>query len=157
LLLAGGTLLHGWSLTVQGQSDEGLRQLRQGLADWQATGALSHRPFQLALLAESLGRVGRFEEALGAVAEALNLAATIRECFWEAELHRLQGELQLACAPADHDAAAACLQRALTVAGRQGSRSLELRATLSLGHLYPEQGRPTEARQLLAGTVSKFT
>ncbi|HYT90455.1 MAG TPA: protein kinase, partial [Gemmataceae bacterium] len=52
LLAAGGMILHGWSLSEQGRRQEGLLQLQQGLADWQATGALSHRPYQLALLAE---------------------------------------------------------------------------------------------------------
>src|SRR5262249_24149098 len=44
LLLAGGKVLHGWSLTVQGRPAEGIGQMREGLAGWQATGAPSTRP-----------------------------------------------------------------------------------------------------------------
>src|SRR5262249_26340406 len=81
LLLAGGMVLHGWSLAEQGQRAAGVGQMRRGLADWRATGALSHRPFHLALLAEALGREGQTAEALGLLAEALTLAQGSGECF----------------------------------------------------------------------------
>src|SRR5262249_60056681 len=95
LLLAGGRIVRGWSLTEQGEMEVGIAQIRQGLADWQATGALSHRPYQLGLLAEALGRAGRAVEGLNTVAEALALSAATGERFWEAEVHRVQGELLL--------------------------------------------------------------
>src|SRR5262249_2976722 len=96
MLVAGAGILHGWSLTEQGRLDEGIGQLREGLAGWQATGALSHRPYHLALLAEALGRAGRAKEGLSALDEALALSSATGERFWEAELHRLQGGWQTA-------------------------------------------------------------
>src|SRR5262249_58702416 len=86
-----GKVLQGWTRTRQGQIEGGIRQMRQGLADWQATGAVSHRPYHLALLAEALGSEGRIEEGRTALAEAL--ATATEERFWEAELHRLEGGL----------------------------------------------------------------
>jgi predicted ATPase len=157
LLLAGGLVLHGWSLTKQGQAEEGIGQMRQGLADWQATGALSHRPVHLALLAEALGAEGRAREGLTTLAEALALATATGEQFWEAELYRLQGECLLACAEADPAEAEACFRQALEVARRQGARSLELRAALSLGRLFLRQGRREQGRQIVAGTFGWFT
>jgi predicted ATPase len=154
LLLAGGMVLHGRCLAEQGEGEEGLAQMRQGLADWQATGALSHRPYQLALLAEALAREGRAGEGLAAVGEGLALASATGERFWEAELHRLQGEIVPAGAGAPAEGP---LLRSLDVARRQQARSLELRAAVSLGRLYRQQGRQAEARPLLAQTYGWFT
>jgi serine/threonine protein kinase/predicted ATPase len=159
LLLAGGRILHGWSLTELGQVAEGLATMRQGIADWQATGALSHRPYQLALLAEALGRAGRVEEGLTGLAEALTLSVSTGERFFEAELHRLRGELLLreGTVPPRRDEAEACFHRSLSVAGGQQAKSLELRGVMSLSRLYRDAGRRAEARQLLAETYDWFT
>jgi predicted ATPase len=160
LLLQGGMILHGWSLAEQGSAGEGIRQMQQGLAGWQATGALSHRPYQLALLAEALARVGQVLDGLTALAEALALSTASGECFLEAELYRLRGELLLADAATDPSAwcaADTCFRQALDVARAQEAKSLELRAVLSLGRLYQQQGRQAEARPLVAETYGWFT
>jgi predicted ATPase len=160
LLLQGGMILHGWSLAEQGRADEGIGQMRKGLAGWQATGALSHRPYQLALLAEALAREGQASDGLALLAEALDLSTTSGERFLEAELHRLRGELLLTRAEAPssaEDAAEACFRQALDVARAQQAKTLELRAVLSLSGLYQRQGRPAQARLLLAPTYGWFT
>jgi predicted ATPase len=160
LLYAGGLILYGRSLAGQVCHDDGVRQVRQGLADWQAAGAVSHRPFHLALLAEMLGGQGQTGEALAALDEALALAAATGERFWEAELHRLRGERLLQRAGADLPAvteAENSLRQSLDVARRQGAKSLELRAVTSLSRLQALQGRQAEARQALAETCGWFT
>ncbi|MBI3796033.1 MAG: AAA family ATPase, partial [Deltaproteobacteria bacterium] len=68
--LALGTILRGWVLAKQGQGEEGIAQMRQGLAAWQATGSELARPYYLALLAEAHGRMGQAEEGLSVLAEA---------------------------------------------------------------------------------------
>jgi predicted ATPase len=155
MLFAGGMILRGWSLTWQAQRQEGLDLMRRGLADWQATGALSHRPFHLALLAEVLGRDGQVAEGQAAVAEALALVLRTEERFWEAELHRLQGELLLIQAEADE--AEACFRRSLNAARQQKSNALELRATTSLSRHILRHDRPIEAREMLSAICSRFT
>jgi predicted ATPase len=160
LLVQGGMILDGWTLAEQGRPGEGIEQMRQGLAGWQATGALSHRPYQLALLAEALAREGQTREASTALTEALTLSTTSGERFLEAELYRLRGELLLAAAgtgPCGRDEAAASFHQALDVARAQQAKSLELRAVMSLSRLYQQQGRPAEARPLLAETYRWFT
>jgi adenylate cyclase len=130
------------------------------LAGWQATGALSHRPYHLALLAEALARDGRAAEGLSALDEAQSLCTASGERFLEAELHRLRGELQLASAdraPSASELAEAYFRRALDVARAQQARALELRAVLSLSRLYLQQGRPAEARPLLGRAHAWFT
>jgi adenylate cyclase len=94
------------------------------------------------------------------VAEALTLAHRTEENYYEAELHRLQGELvlsQSASSDAPVAAAEACFRQALEVARGQQAKSLELRAALSLSRLYQRQGKPAEARQLLATLCGWFT
>jgi predicted ATPase len=152
LLVAGGTILHGWSLTEQGQTGIGIALMRQGLSDWRATGALSHRSCHLALLARALGAAGVAEEGLAAADEALALAAETGERFLEAEAHRLRGEIL-----DDATAAEACFRQALDVARRQQARGLELRAAVSLAHFHRRQGRHAETRALLAAVFDWFT
>jgi predicted ATPase len=91
------------------------------------------------------------------LAEALTLVDTTEERWWEAELHRLEGELLLALST-DHAAQAeTCFHQALDIARRQQAKSLELRAAMSLSRLWQQQGKRAEARQLLAETYGWFT
>jgi predicted ATPase len=90
-------------------------------------------------LAEAYWQAGQVQEGQNVLKEALTLVHTTEERWWEAELHRLQGELLLACS-AEHTAEAEiCYQYALDIARRQQARSLELRAAMSLSRLW--QGR----------------
>jgi predicted ATPase len=93
--LAMGTILRGWALAEQGQREEGIAQIYQGLTTYRATGAELHRPYFLALLAEAYGKVGQVEEGLTMLTEALATVDRTGERFYEAELYRLKGELRL--------------------------------------------------------------
>ena len=82
---------------------------------------------------------------------------TTGERHTEAELHRLKGELLLVL-PTDHTTEAeACFQQALDIARRQQAKSWELRAVMSLARLWQQQGKRTEAHELLAPVYSWFT
>ncbi len=89
------TMLQGWTLAVQGQGEEGITQLRQGLAIWQAMGAEMARPHWLALLAEVHGRTEQSEKGLPLLDEALAAVNNTGEREYEAELYRLKGQLTL--------------------------------------------------------------
>ena len=86
--------LQGWAMVEQGQGEEGIVQIRHGLAATRATGAELLRPYLLALLAEAYGKTGQAEEGLNALAEALAAADKTGERWYEAELYRLKGELR---------------------------------------------------------------
>jgi predicted ATPase len=160
-----GRLVHGWRLVAQGQGDEGLDQMRQGLTAYQAR-ATSWLPYFLALLAEGYGQVGAADQGLHVLAEAFTMVQHTGERVWEAELHRLKGELLLQAGlqhPAPgHDVAhtavaEACFQQALVVACRHQARALKLRAAISLSRLWQQQGKHAEARALLAPIYGWFT
>jgi predicted ATPase len=160
-------------LTVQGREDEGLEQMRQALTAYEAMGVAQWRPYFLALLAEGYGQVGATDEGLRVLTEALAGVQKTGERIWEAELHRLKGELLLQpisrhAEPADRLShatdptqqaadAEACFHQALAVARRQQARSLELRATSSLARLWQRQGKQAAARQVLAEVYRGFT
>jgi predicted ATPase len=155
--LAEGTIRRGWALAEQKQVEEGITQIRQGLASYQATGAEVLRSYYLALLAEACAKGGQSEEELSILAEALALVYKTGERFYEAELYRLKGELLLA-RPAHQTAEAeACYHQALDIARHQQAKSLELRAAMSLARLWQRQGKRDTARQLLAEVYGWFT
>ena len=113
--------LRGWTLTENGRAEEGIAQIQQGLAAYQATGATRDRPYYLALLAEASAKVGQPTAGLEALAEALATLAKSGVPWWEAELYRLRGELLLLSA--DHEAAAeACFHQALDIAPSPASQ-----------------------------------
>jgi predicted ATPase len=157
----GGTILQGWTLAEQGQGAEGIAQICQGLAAYRATGAEAYRPHFLALLAEAYGKVGRAEEVLNTLAEALALVDKTGEHWWEAELYRLKGELTLQSSVQSLESrvkeAEECFLRAIEIAKKQQAKSLELRAVVSLSHLWQSQSKKEEAHRMLAEIYSWFT
>jgi class 3 adenylate cyclase/predicted ATPase len=154
---AQGTSWRGWALTMQGQGEEGMAQLRQGIAAWRATGAGLAIPFLCTLLAEVSDHLGHPEDGLQALNEAHTLVEQHEERWWEAEIHRLRGVLLLRQDVAQQEEAETWLQRALDVARRQQAKSLELRAAMSLARLWQQQGKCTAAYELLAPVYNWFT
>jgi predicted ATPase len=153
--LAQATMQRGRVLAEQGQIEEGIALLRQGLAAWETQGTQYRRPTFLAWLAEAYGKAGQAEEGLSVVAEAVgHLEETDERCY-EAELHRLKGELLLM--QGDKTEAEASFHQAIEVARRQEAKSWELRATVSLCRLWQEEGRIDEARRMLAEIYGWFT
>ena len=155
--VAFGSLMRGWALAHQGQVEEGIEQITQGLRAYRATGAVLFQPYYLALLAEAQGTLGEPETGLTALAEALTLAETTGERWCEQELYRLKGELLLQQS-SDHQAEAeACFYHALDLARNQQAKSFELRAATSLARLWQSQGKREEARELLGDVYGWFT
>ena len=87
----------------------------------------------------------------------LVLVERTEERFYEAELHRLQGELLLQQSPDQQSDAEASFHKALDVSRRQEAKSLELRAAMSLARLWQHQGKKQEAHELLAPIYDWFT
>jgi predicted ATPase len=157
LWVAWGTSFRGWALAMQGQGEEGLAQVRQGIAACRATGAAVLVPFFYTLLADVCDHLGHPEDGLQALTEAHTLVAQHEERWWEAEVSRLRGVLLLRQPGTPPAEAEAWLQHALDVARRQEAKSLELRAAMSLSRLWQQQGKRTEARALLAPIYGWFT
>src|SRR5215471_6291572 len=120
---------------MQGDAATGVVQIEQGWEEVQRLGQQLYRPYQLVLQAEAYGQAGQPEAGLTCLAEAVTRVEATEERWWEAEAHRLQGELLLRLPLPDIPQAEACFQQALDVARRQQAKALELRAALSLSRL----------------------
>jgi class 3 adenylate cyclase/predicted ATPase len=157
LFVAWGTSLRGWALAMQGQGEEGLAQVRQGIASFRATGAALLVPYFCTMLAEVSAHLGHTEDGLQALAEAHTPMEQHEERWWEAEVYHLRGVLLLRKDVAQQEEAEAWLQRALDVARRQQAKSLELRTAMSLARLWQHQGKRSEAYELLVPVYNWFT
>ena len=160
--LAQGTIRRGWALAEQGRVEEGIAQIRQGLAAYRATGAELWRPYGLALLAEAYGKGGQVEEALTVLAEALALVDKTGERLAEAELYRVKGQLTLQKSKVQGpkskvQEAEECFHKAIEIARKQQAKSLELRTTMSLSRLWRQQGKQKKAHEMLSEIYNWFT
>jgi predicted ATPase len=140
LFLLLGEIYRGWLAAEAGKLDEGLARIRQGLAAFQMIGAELGRPTFLGLEAAVLGRHGRADEGLAVVAAALALAEQTGLHYWDAELHRVRGELLLQSRPPRGRSPAAaeaeaCFLESIEIAHRQQARCFELRTATSLARL----------------------
>jgi predicted ATPase len=156
-LAAVGTSLRGWALAMQGQGEEGMARVRQGIAAWRVAGGAVLVPYFCTILAEVCDHLGHPEDGLQALAEAHTLAEQYEERWWEAEIYRLRGVLLLKQPGTPQAEAEACFQRALDIARRQEAKSLELRAAMSLSRLWHQQGKRQAAHDLLAEVYAWFT
>ena len=157
LYVGWGTFWRGWALAMQSQGEAGLAQMYQGMAAVLAAGQMVSRPYCLVLLAEAAGHAGQIDEGLRLLAEALTACEANAQGDLLAERCRLQGELLLQQAVPDAAQAEACFQQALAIARRQQAKSWELRAATSLSRLWQQQGKHTDAYELMAPIYGWFT
>lgn len=157
---AAATVMKGWALTAQNRSEEGIAMIRKGIAAWEKTRAELQLPLFLALLAQAYQHTGQYTLALQTLDAALSIVTRTGERAYDAELTRRKGELCLVLgketkAIGKKDATSAAIkaesyfQEALAIARRQGAKSWELRAALSLSELWCAQDRCREAYNLL--------
>lgn len=138
----------------QGDPDA-LREVIDGLVLAGETGSRAAEPMFLALLAEAQHRAGRFDDAASTVAMALAAAADTGQLFWDADLHRLDGELVLARGGPSAEAEAR-FHRALEIATGQEARAFALRAATSLARMASARGERAAARALLEPVYAWF-
>jgi predicted ATPase len=142
---------------MQGQGEEGMAQVRQGIAANRATGAALLVPYFCTMLADVCDHLGYTADGLQALAEAHTLVEQHDERWWEAEVCRLRGVLLLRQPGTPQAEAETCFRQALDVARRQEAKSLELRAAMSLSRLWQQQGKRAEGYELLASVYGWFT
>ena len=147
-------ILQGGALAAQGQAAEALAQFRAADKQGSVT-VIALKPYALALLSMTQAQVGDHRAALETITEALAASEGSGARWWEAEIHRLKGLVLLS--HHDREASEACFVHSKKIAQRQNARSLELRASTSLARLWCEQGKHTEAHDLLAPVYGWFT
>jgi DNA-binding winged helix-turn-helix (wHTH) protein/predicted ATPase len=154
--LAAGRFYRGWALVAQEHTEEGIAQMRQGLARVShARGPMG--PYTRALWAEACAHVVQTEEGWAVLEQALAEVDQSEGCFYAAELYRLKGELLLHQAMTNAPQAEACLWQALALARRSQAKWWELRAAMSLARLWQHQHKRQDAYDLLAPVYDWFT
>jgi predicted ATPase/class 3 adenylate cyclase len=152
-----GEIYLGWLDSVEHDRPEGIERMQRALLDLGATGSLNAVSYWLSLIAQSQVRFGRYSEALVAIGEALTLIEETGDRLFQAEVHRIKGELLLAQNLSAVTQAEESLRTAIDIASRQNAKSLELRATASLARLLRDTNRRDEARTMLAEIYNWFT
>jgi class 3 adenylate cyclase/predicted ATPase len=156
-LLGLGKFTLGWAFVAQGQGEEGVTLMLQGVTDLRATGARLGLPISLPVLAATCGAQGQVDAGMSIVTEALELVEQTGVRYYEAETHRIRGTLLLHQAVPDVSQAEACFQQALDIARHQEAKSWELRTATSLARLWQQQEKRQAAYDLLAPVYGWFT
>ncbi|RJS15982.1 TOMM system kinase/cyclase fusion protein [Corallococcus sp. H22C18031201] len=112
--------------------------------------------YYASLLVELHAARGQHAEALARVEDLLRRGRTLGETYYVPELLRLKA-LSVLATTQDTSAAEALLREAVTLARQDGTRLLELRATLALGRLLRDMRRPAEAVSALRPVLDVFT
>jgi class 3 adenylate cyclase/tetratricopeptide (TPR) repeat protein len=149
-----GMMGRGRIFAMTGRAWDAVNMITAGMAASRSTGSELFVPTFLSQLAMAHADLGQAEEARLYIDEALTVVEATKERLWEAEVHRLAGEI--ARRAGDLEKAGDHFGRALAVARAQRAKSWELRAATSLARLLRDRGRRTEARDALAPVYDWF-
>jgi predicted ATPase len=142
---------------ITGNAFDAVRVISSGLTAWQSTGSTCHVSPWLSYLSSAYAELGKKDEALRCINEATTAIEATGEKWYEAEVHRVAGEIALMSPERDTVKAETYFERALAVARQQQAKSWELRAAMSLARLWHDQGKVQQARELLAPIYGWFT
>ena len=152
-----GMMFQGCLFALIGKASDAVEMLTSGITAFRSTGAIMWMPSFLSHLARAHAELGRLEEACRCIGEATSMIETTNERWFEAEANRIAGEIALMSPEPDAAKAEEYFDRALTVARKQQAKSWELRAAMSMARLWRDQGKPQQARELLAPVYAWFT
>jgi len=152
-----GMLSQGCVLALTGKSSDAVQTITTGLAEYRATGSTFWTPLFLSYLAKAYAELRQLDDAWRNINEVITAVQATKETLCETEVHRVAGEIALLSPERDVAKAEAYFERALAVARQQQARSWELRAAMSMARLWRDQGKPQQARELLAPIYGWFT
>ena len=154
---AAGMLARGWFLALTGKTLDAVSIFTSTIRAYRSLGSTVCLPVWLSHLARAYGELGQLDEARSYIDEAMTAVETTKEKWYEADVHRIAGEIALMSPERDAAKAEACFEQALAVARAQQAKSFELRAAMSMAKLWRDQGRRDEARELLSPVYGWFT
>jgi class 3 adenylate cyclase/tetratricopeptide (TPR) repeat protein len=145
----------GWLRIEAGSPDEGCRLIQEGLAHQEAIGVIMNQYSFMLFLAAGQLRSGQIDAGIDTLDRAASLIGRTGSRWCEAEVYRLRGDLLVARSAKSN--AERSYRNALEIARLQQAKLWEIRAAISLGRLWRDQGRRHEAFELLAPIYSWFT
>ncbi len=153
---AWGLISHGWTIAKLGQLEQGIAEMQQGIAITRMAGGLIRGPCSLAMLAEGLGLMGRYDEALSILEEALIYSKTKDEIFYMSQLNCLKGKC-LQKLGAEKAEIEKYFKQAVTIAKEQDIPMIELQAALSLAKYWLANSKKEEVNSLLTELLERIT
>jgi predicted ATPase len=154
---ATGMLRRGGLFALTGRPSDAVGILSSTIPAQRSIGVKLFFPVWLSLLARAYGELGQFDDAWSTIGEATTAVETTKETWYEAEVHRIAGEIAMMSPEPDTARAETSFERALAVARAQQARSWELRAAMCMARLWRDQGKRDKARNLLAPAYGWFT
>jgi class 3 adenylate cyclase len=151
-----GMLIQGRLAALTGKARDAVPMLTSGIAALRSMGQTLIVPTSLSHLAMAHAEVGQFDDAWRCICEAIMTAEASKVEWWEAEFHRMAGEIARS-PPSDAAKAESYFERSLSVARAQQAKSWELRTAMSMARLWRNQDKPQQARDLLAPIYAWFT
>src|SRR5262249_53789686 len=142
---------------MRGEARAAVTLMRQGLDAYRAIGATLWSAYFASLLGEALEQDGRLDEALSLLEDLIAAVSDTGEVWYAAELHRRRGQLLLKGTVPDFAGAQAEYLQAMNIARGQSAKLWELRAAVSLTHLWRDQDRKSDAHNLLSPIFAWFT
>ena len=150
-------LAQGMLFALTDKSDDAVRVITSNVTALRAAGATVWLPMWLSYLASAYAQLGQYDDARRCMGEAMMVMETTKERWFEGEVNRITGQIALLSPEPDAAKAEVYFERALEVARRRQAKSHELRAAMSMARLWCDQGKPQQARELLAPVYGWFT
>jgi predicted ATPase len=154
---AWATCLQGCLLTQPSKASDRINMITSGITAFRSTGSTFWMSLFLSYLAMAHAEFEQFDDAWRCIDDAITAVEAGNERGWEAEVHRIAGEIALKSVEPEVSKAQAYFERALAVARQQQAKSWELRAAMSMARLWRSQGKQQQARELLAPVYGWFT
>jgi predicted ATPase len=146
----------GWALGQVGDNAQGIRRVEEGLTAYYQLGARNNLTFAICLSAETYLMGKQYEKGMEQVNVALATSSEIGDRWCLPQINMIRARI-LQEIGSSADAAEACLRTAIDVSQSQSAKGFELRAAMSLARLWLSQGKPQQARELLAPVYGWFT
>jgi predicted ATPase len=152
--LAFARFLQGWVHCIDGDADTGIRMMLDGAAH---PNSASRRSYMLGVIANAQIEAGQLEAAFSNLESALTESKTLGTASYDAEIIRLQGRCLLMQAGTGVETVEERYRLALDIARKQGAKSFEVRSATDLARFLRDQGKLTDARDLLRPVYGWFT
>ena len=150
------TPMQGYLLALTGKASHAVQRITSGIAALRSAGTAFWMPSHSSYLGRAYAELGQFDDAWRSIGEAIDTIENTKETWFEAEANRIAGEIALQSPKPDATKAQEYFERALAAARKHQAKSWELRASMSLAHLWRDQGKVQQARELLAPVYGWF-
>ncbi len=151
-----GLVNHGWALAKLGDVEIGIAEIKQGINGMME--GLTIGTYTLAMLAEGLWLMGKYDEALDTLEKSFAHSKKRDELFYLSQLNLMKGQLlqELGTEAADAEVEY-YFKEAINVAKKQEAPMLELQAALSLTEYWQTCNRKEDIHSLLTELLERIT